>query len=71
MLIVNTYISQFMDSLKPHICIFAWRCLRYKPQAAACNREGGGLFCGDWRRFNGNTIKKKEKKLKNITNSVK
>ncbi|MGD0803361.1 MAG: hypothetical protein ABSA11_04730 [Candidatus Bathyarchaeia archaeon] len=38
---------------KPGLCLFAWRCLKYRPNAAACNREGGGVFCGEWRRFNG------------------
>ncbi|MCW4012213.1 MAG: hypothetical protein NWF07_04385 [Candidatus Bathyarchaeota archaeon] len=38
---------------KQGTCIHAWRCLRYRKDAASCNREAGGPFCGDWRRFNG------------------
>ncbi|MCX6655536.1 MAG: hypothetical protein NTY03_10520 [Candidatus Bathyarchaeota archaeon] len=46
-----------MDSPKPRLCLFAWRCLKYRANAAACNREGGGSFCGEWRKFNGYQIK--------------
>jgi hypothetical protein len=42
-----------MKSHKQGVCLYAWRCLRYKEYVAACNLEGGGPFCGDWRRFNG------------------
>ncbi|MBD3171952.1 hypothetical protein GF326_05720 [Candidatus Bathyarchaeota archaeon] len=49
-----------MDQNSTGVCSFAWRCLKYKPHAAACNREGGGSFCGLWRKYNGQRTKKKD-----------
>jgi len=49
-----------MGSRKTGVCIFAWRCLRYKSYAAACNIEGGGKFCGEWRKYNKPLRVKKE-----------
>ncbi|MBE0633904.1 hypothetical protein IH574_04985 [Candidatus Bathyarchaeota archaeon] len=51
-----------MDSHKGGVCLFAWRCLRYTSYAAACNLEGGGSFCGEWRKFNGHRPIKHEAK---------
>ncbi|MBD3207153.1 hypothetical protein GF319_12530 [Candidatus Bathyarchaeota archaeon] len=42
-----------MRAHKKGVCIYAWRCLGYKNHAAVCNLEGGGSFCGYWRRYKG------------------
>jgi len=65
--IINPYTTTspclfHMTSHRKGVCIHAWRCLRYKENAAACNLEGGGPFCGDWRRFNGQIKEKPNQK---------
>lgn len=50
-----------MDNPRKGVCTFAWRCLRYNKISAACNREGGGPFCAEWRRFNTPRVEKKRK----------
>lgn len=33
-----------------HGCRYAGTCSLYQPGGATCSRDGGGAYCGEWRR---------------------